>query len=325
MLRQVRRTADLLTAARVAVYPVYANGMMSDDIVSADNRSPGSAAGPARMSSMAGMDNYTAGQDDRGALIAAMNQVASDTGGKAVYNTNDLDSAIGRSVADGSHYYTVVYSPANKKMDGHYRKIEVKVADSKLKLGYRHGYNADEDAQLAQDSKKEADPLLRQLVHDMPNATQILFAARVVPLTPQPTPGGKIAGSNASLSGPTTRYSIDFIIRSSDVALAAGDDGKHQGKFEIGLIAWDMRGKSVNWDEGMQTLAIKPEGYAAVQKSGIVEHMEIDLPNTDLFLKLGVVDGTSGKAGTLEIPLHVAAANITAQAARGQSHNANEP
>ncbi|MDE3188830.1 MAG: VWA domain-containing protein [Acidobacteriota bacterium] len=303
-LREVRKAANLLTTARVAVYPVYANGMMLDDIVSADNRSLASAAPPGRMSSVAGMDNNAAGHDDRAGLISAMNQTASDTGGKAVYNTNNLDSAISRSVADGSHYYTLVYSPANKTMDGHYRKIEVKVADSKLKLSYRHGYNADEDTVLAQDTKKEGDPLRSQLVHDMPDATQILFAARVVPVTPQPASGGKIAGMNASLSGPTTRYSIDFFIRWSDVALAAGADGTHQGKVEVGLIAWDTKGKSVNWEEGTQQMALKPDVYAAIQKSGIPAHMEIDLPNTDLYLKLGVVDGTSGKAGTLEVPLH---------------------
>ncbi|MGO9397943.1 MAG: hypothetical protein ACLP19_08880, partial [Xanthobacteraceae bacterium] len=84
LLSQVQKTADLLTNARVAVYPVYANGMMSDDIVSADNRSPSSAAGPGRMSDLAGMDNYTASSDDRAGEIAAMNQIASDTGGKAV-------------------------------------------------------------------------------------------------------------------------------------------------------------------------------------------------------------------------------------------------
>jgi VWFA-related protein len=324
-LRQVQKAADLLTSARVAVYPVYANGMMSEDIVSADNRSPGSAAGPGRLASMAGMDNYTAGHDDRASLIAAMNQIAQDTGGKAVYNTNDLDAAIGRSVADGSQYYTLVYSPANKKMDGRYRKIEVKVADSKLKLSYRHGYNADEDTVLAQNDKKETDPLRRQLVRDMPDATQILLAARVVPATPQPAPGGKIAGRNASLSGPTTRYSIDFFIRWSDVVLTAGADGTHQGKIEVGLIAWDMKGKSVNWEEGTQQMALKPDIYAAIQKSGIPAHMEVDLPNTDLYLKLGVMDGTTGKAGTLEIPLHVAAANTTAQAANGQAHEAEKP
>jgi VWFA-related protein len=304
LLRDVQKTADLLTDARVAVYPVYADGIMSDDIVSADNRGPGTAASPGRLSSVAGMDNYTTGSDDRSALIAAMNQIASDTGGKAVYNTNDLETAIGRSVADGSQYYTLVYSPTNKKMDGHYRKIEVKVADPKLKLSYRHGYNADADAVLAQNKKKETDPLRQQLGHDMPNATQILFAARVVPMTPQPPLGGKIAGRNSHLSGPTTRYTIDFFIRWNDVALATEADGTHQGKLEAGLIAWDPKGKSVNWEEGTQQMALKPDVYAAIQKSGIPAHLEIDLPNADLYLKLGVVDGTSGKAGTLEVPLH---------------------
>ena len=303
-LREVRKAANLLTTARVAVYPVYANGMLSDDIVSADNRSPASAVGPGRMSSMAGMDNYGTSHDERAGLIAAMNQIALDTGGKAVYNTNDLDTAIGRSVADGSKYYTLIYSPANKKMDGHYRKIEVKVADSKLKLSYRHGYNADEEAVLAQDSKKETDPLRSQLVHGMPNATQILFAARVVPVTPQPAPGGKIAGKNASLSGPVTRYLIDLFIRWNDLGWASGADATHQGKVEVGLIAWDTRGQSVNWEEDTQQMALKPDIYAAIQKSGIPAHMEIDLPNAHLYLKLGVVDGTSGKVGTLEIPLH---------------------
>jgi VWFA-related protein len=319
-LQEVHKAANLLTAARVAVYPVYANGMMLDDIVSADNRSPASAAPPGRMSSVAGMDNNAASHNDRAGLISAMNQIASDTGGKAVYNTNDLDSAISRSVADGSHYYTLIYSPANKKMDGHYRKIEVKVADSKLKLGYRRGYNADDDAVLAQYTQQDTGSLLRQLVHGMPNATQILFAARVVPVTPQPAPGGKIAGSNASLSGPTTRYSIDFFIRWSDVALAAGADGTHEGKVEVGLIAWDTKGKSVNWEEDTQQMALKPDVYAAIQKSGIPAHMEIDLPNTDLYLKLGVVDGTSGKAGTLEVALHPANAT-TASASSVQPKN----
>jgi len=307
LLRDVRMTADLLTAARVAVYPVYANGMISEDIVSADNRGAATAAPPGRMSAMAGMDTYTASRDQGAGLTAAMNQIASDTGGKAVYNNNDLDAAIGRSVADGSHYYSLVYTPTNRKMDGHYRKIEVKLIDSRAKLAYRHGYNADDGtAILAKDSSKDADPLSRQLVHNLPSATQILFAARVVPENPQPTPGGKIAGRNPRLTGPVTRYSIDLFIRWSDVALATGSDGTHQGKLEVGLIAWDSQGKSVNWEEGIQQMALKPEVYAAVQKSGIPAHMEVDLPNTDLYLKLGVLDGTSGKAGTLEIPLHPA-------------------
>jgi hypothetical protein len=44
--------------------------------------------------------------------------------------------------------------------------------------------------------------------------------------------------------------------------------------------------------------------YASIQKSGIPAHAEIDLPNTDVYLETGVYDWGSGKAGTLEIPLH---------------------
>ena len=313
-LSQVRKAADLLTSARVAVYPVFANGMMADDILSADNRSPSSSVNPSRMGAMSNLDNNGAATDDRAAETEAMNQIAQDTGGKAIYNTNDLDAAIGRSVADGAHYYTLVYSPTNKKMDGHYRKIDVKLADSKLKLSYRHGYNADEDSALAPNPKKEPDPLRAQLAHGMPDATQILFAARVVPSEPQPTPGSKIAGKNAALAGPTTRYSIDLMIRWTDVALTAAANGAHQGKIEVGLMAWDANGKSINWTGATQGMSFPPDIFAAIQKSGIPSHIDIDLPNKDLSLVLGVYDWGTGKAGTLEIPLHPPTATQSAAA-----------
>jgi hypothetical protein len=53
-----------------------------------------------------------------------------------------------------------------------------------------------------------------------------------------------------------------------------------------------------------QGMALKPEVYAAIQKSGVPAHMEIDLPNTDVYLETGVYDWSTGKTGTLEIPLH---------------------
>jgi hypothetical protein len=40
--------------------------------------------------------------------------------------------------------------------------------------------------------------------------------------------------------------------------------------------------------------------------------MEIDLPKSDVFLETGVYDWATGKAGTLEIPVHPAVAQSTA-------------
>jgi len=300
-LSQIRKAADLLTAARVAVYPVYANGIMSDDIVSSDNRSPASGAPVGNMSSVVGMGVFNGSANARASEITSMNQLASDTGGKAIYNTNDLDTAITHSIADGAHYYSIVYTPTNKKMDGKYRSIELKIPEGKYKLAYRRGYNADEDAKAPRQS--ETDPLRLLLRPGSPNATQLLFGVRALPASPQPASSAKPAGKNASITGPTTRYSIDFMIRWNDVALAPGPNNTRTGKFEIELLAFDHTGKAVNWNGGVQEMQLTPELYAAIQRSGIPAHFEIDLPRVPIYLEAGVHDLTTGKVGTLRIRL----------------------
>ena len=50
-------------------------------------------------------------------------------------------------------------------------------------------------------------------------------------------------------------------------------------------------------------LNLKPEISAATEKSGLRAHMEIDVPQGQASLVTGVYDWTTGKAGTLEIPL----------------------
>ena len=304
-LSQVQKTADLLTAARVAVYPIYANGVMSDDVLLADNRSPASAAGPGNLTQMAGMGVYSAGSDARASEIAAMNQMASDTGGKAIYNTNDLDAAAQHAIADGSHYYTLTYSPTNKKMDGKYRKVEVRLSAGKYRFAYRRGYNADDTPPAA--AKPDTDPLRPLLIRGLPEATQVLYGARIVPAAPLPAANAKRAGKNPKLKGPVTRYSIDLMIRWSDVSLKLTPDGAHTGKLQLGMIAYDREGHAVNWAGATQEMNLQPDIYTAIQKSGVPAHLEIDVPDEDVWLEIGVYDWNTGKAGTLEVPLHPAA------------------
>ena len=145
---EVKKTADLLTVSKVAVYPIGAEGMMNDhwmegDSASAGGSSPyvsGAGAGGTTLNSIAG----SGGENDLRAMrIMDMERLATDTGGKAYYNTNDLSAAMTHAINDGSHYYTLVYTPTNKKMDGQYRRIEIKLNQGRYKLAYRRGYNAD--------------------------------------------------------------------------------------------------------------------------------------------------------------------------------------
>jgi hypothetical protein len=239
-----------------------------------------------------------------------MEQLAADTGGKAFYNTNDLSAAMQRAINDGSHYYTIAYTPTNKKIDGKYRKIEVKLTAGKYKLAYRRGYNADDTGSVAQ--QPESDPLRPLLKRGLPSATQILYGVRVVPVNPQPAPNATHAGKNPKLTCPCTRYSVDYMIRWTDVALEKQGDNIRQGKISVGLMAYDRDGNAVNWAGAIQGMNLQPDVFTAIQKSCIPSHMEIDLPNTGVYLETGVYDWGTGKAGTLEVPLNPTATAATA-------------
>ncbi|HMD77876.1 MAG TPA: VWA domain-containing protein [Terracidiphilus sp.] len=291
----VKKTADLMTVSRVAVYPVAAEGMMNDHWMEADSAGSGRASG-SLMREVSGENSARADE------IEAMKQLADDTGGKAFYNTNDLNAAMQRAIDDGSHYYTLVYSPTNKKMDGKYRRIEVKLTAGKYKLAYRRGYNADDTATA--EAKPESDPLKPLLKFGLPGVTQLLYGVRVVPASPQPGPNAARAGKNPKLAGPVTRYNVDFMIRWTDVAFVQTQGGMHSGKIQLGLMAYDRDGHAVNWAGGAQGMNLDPDVYAGIQKSGIPAHMEIDLPNADVYLETGVYDWGTSQAGTLEIPIH---------------------
>jgi len=124
----------------------------------------------------------------------------------------------------------------------------------------------------------------------------------VVPASPQPEPGGKRAGANASLTGPTTRYTLDFMIRWNDVHLEELSSGAHIGELGVQLIAYDNDGKALNWVGSTMKLNLKPELFAAIRKSGIPAHLEIDVPKGDVSFATGVYDWKTGRAGTLEVP-----------------------
>jgi hypothetical protein len=139
----------------------------------------------------------------------------------------------------------------------------------------------------------------------LPSATQLLYGVRVLAQNPQPKPNSPHAGKNPKLICPCTRYDLDFMIRWTDISMTAIDGLHHRGKIEVGLMAYDRDGNAVNWSAVTQGMLLEPDIYKQIQKSGIPAHMEIDLPNKDVYLETGVYDWDTGKAGTLEIPLRV--------------------
>ena len=141
---QVRKVANALMNAQVAVYPI-------------------DAAGVGRLSRIPN--------------LATMREVAERTGGKTFAGQNNLEASIRSSIDDGSTYYTLSYYPDNKAWNGQLRQIVIKTTQPGMSLRYRQGYYAlDPGApQTGGDSQKLLEDFSRAMGLDVPSATAILF------------------------------------------------------------------------------------------------------------------------------------------------------
>jgi VWFA-related protein len=66
--------------------------------------------------------------------------VAEDSGGFAIHNTNDLGAGLDRISRESRMYYLLGYVPQDVKSDGKFRKIDVKVGRPGLRVRARKGY-----------------------------------------------------------------------------------------------------------------------------------------------------------------------------------------
>jgi VWFA-related protein len=73
---------------------------------------------------------------------SGLGQLANDTGGFLITDSNDLTDRLKKVDEDLHSYYLLSYSSNNQKYDGHFRKIEVKLKRSGLSVQSRKGYFA---------------------------------------------------------------------------------------------------------------------------------------------------------------------------------------
>lgn len=138
---QLRSTINAAVRANVSFYPVDVRGLVAAP--------PG---GDASQRGGGGSGIYT-GQTQRqqGTRFAqqqeTLSALASDTGGKALMDTNDLSLGIVQAQRDLRSYYVLGYYSSDERRDGRFRRVEVKLAASvqRATLEYRRGYFAEKE------------------------------------------------------------------------------------------------------------------------------------------------------------------------------------
>jgi VWFA-related protein len=321
---EVAQTLAMLAEARAALYPVDARGTTVSGIYTAENTIPGSTSAASQVvgSSSAMLQQMNEEDTERNGDQENAQIIADQSGGRAFANSNGLADIIDKITSSSSNFYTIAYTPTNTKMDGNFRKIEIKVSGAKYQLSYRRGYFAVDDAlpgsslvvrskelqQLNQKTPGVVDPLLPFMDLGMPQSQQVLYKLRVYPASDTAPPSTSATAPNQPQNNPPgkdkTAYKIDFAIDASDLSLTPDPDGTHKGQLNITLLVYDRFGSIVNHEEHLVDLNFKPDAYAAVQKAGVQLHAQLLVPaKGNYWLRTGILDRTSRKVGTMEIPL----------------------
>ncbi len=306
---QVKKTMNALAAARVSIYPVDANGVSaSNGDIRGSGRGQAGSLIPGTVLPVAPDQSISTPQQGPPPGHGSFRFIDSETwaettGGKATHH-NDLNRAIADDIQNGSSYYTIAYTPTDSKEIGRERKIEVRIPAGSYKLAYRRGYFERTPAEIkAASSTPDHDPLRPLMDRGMPDFADLHYRIQIEPDPSQLAPGAAHDGDNAQLKPPLNRYTIRFFLSPENLNLIPGPDGLRRAPLEVALVAYSQKGESLNWLVRTIDLAIRPDQMAIAQTSGIPFHFDLDMPPGDVYLRTGVYDPSSRRAGTLEIPM----------------------
>ncbi|HTV08340.1 MAG TPA: VWA domain-containing protein [Candidatus Aquilonibacter sp.] len=310
-----RAMINLLTRAQVSVYPVDPRGLQTNPAFT-----PGANMNPNQGTAyQQGATNFYAMQ---AAEHGTMQAFASDTGGIPFYNRNNLTQAVADAIEDGSNYYTLSYSPSEKKTGGEWRSIHVELANPAnykgVQISYRRGYFADDlkvpgyhtgTASVSEDPNAPSAEALRSskaaMLHGAPLLQDIPFTTRVLPasaaLETTPAPGNELNPKDP-MKPPYRRYDIDCAAVSRYFNLTEQPNGHRVGAIQTAIIVYDEHGKMLNAVSRTLHLDFTPEEYAQFQHLGYREHMEVSAPAMgESFFRIGVEERTTGRIGTVEV------------------------
>lgn len=280
---QLRATTNAAVRANLSFYPVDARGL--------EAAPPGGGVQTASMPRGNALFSGSAQNSQRSRQLNSqetLTNLADETGGKALLDTNDLEAGILEAQRALRSYYIVGYYSTDDRRDGRFRRVQVRLTDSarartRASLDYRQGYFAEKDFKEFSSSDKEKQLqdaiLLGDPITDLPLALEVdwfrvpsgkYFVPVTVKLPASAVPLKKQGGAE------TTEFDFIGQVRDSRNAAIAGVRDNIRIKLREKAAAPAAGSRSLIYDTGF-TLA--PGDYS---------------------LKMLVRENLTGKMGTFE-------------------------
>jgi VWFA-related protein len=252
---QLRATLNAAIRANVVMFPIDARGLVAQPpLGDATKGSPGGVGMYNGGSAFAMANSFQKSQDTLYALAA-------DTGGKAMFDYNDLSMGIVQAQKATSSYYILGYYTTNTALDGKFRKINITLKEyPSAKLDYRQGYfgskeftkftQADKERQL-EDALMLGDPITDLTIAMEVNYFQLNRAEYYVPVVM------KVPGSELALArkGGAERTVIDFIGEIKDEYGTTIQNIRDKVDIKLsGETAAELQKKHIQYDTGYTLL-----------------------------------------------------------------------
>jgi len=215
-MAQLRATTNAALRSNVSIFPVDARGLVADaPLGDATRRSPG---GMAMFTGQAAGQQNNAFQRSQDTLYA----LGKDTGGKAMFDNNDLSMGIVQAADSVTSYYVLGFYSTHSALDGKYHRVKISLTGAaatqyaNADITSRQGYFADKEFAKFTEADKERQLeealMLDNPVTEIPIALELNYfqlnrAEYFVPVA------AKIPGSELALArkGGAQRTLIDFI------------------------------------------------------------------------------------------------------------------
>jgi len=271
--QEIREASAQLSSAQIAIYPIDARGLMSGMEATSDDL-------PSRQFNSIS-ENASVRMSDAVSDRETMREIARETGGLAYVNQNEIKEGVMVAMADAGASYTLGYYPEDKKWDGKYRAIKVKLNRDGLDTRYRRGYFAIDPASM-KDRNPEKGAV--EALQDSAPDTLVTFSAQV-----RPAEGGKVA--------------VDFLVDAH--TLSTEDVSGGEKKFNVVLYAaiFAADGKMLGNQSMKVDQAFDAGTYQQILAKGMLLHMDLKPPSGASQLRMAVEDNRTGHTGSLTAPL----------------------
>ncbi|MGH9833416.1 MAG: VWA domain-containing protein, partial [Blastocatellia bacterium] len=274
IMQSLRNLVEQANRSSVVIYSIDAKGLQP--------YLPGANVG-GRPSAGAHSDALQSAQE----TLEGPSFLAQQTGGFAVFNTNDLNIGIEEALYDQQSYYLLGFDPEDEKFDRRHHSIKLKVNRPGLKVRTRSGFFGVDESEREQERREQPKTRGQQIL------SALLSPLGKHELSLRMTP----YYFNSSKEGPLVRAL--FHIDCSKLTFKDGPDGQKQLNLDLAAFIFDEGGSPIDLAARRLNLNFDEKQYQQAMTNGLAYRADFPVRKPGAYQFRAVLrDGETGRAGS---------------------------